>query len=88
MSIKADLRVALYAGEVLVAESIDPILWQRNFSVMSGSSNEFLEENAFSREHHSDSQKRENAAASSKSPNSLDNYVIKFDTVAQLLNSA
>jgi hypothetical protein len=78
MSIKTDLRVALYAGEVLVAESIDPILWQRNLSVISGSSNEFLEQSTFSRDHHSGIDEKDTTLTRSEIPRSPDDRFIKF----------
>ena len=36
MDIKTKLRTALYAGEVLVAESEDPELWHRTLSTVTG----------------------------------------------------
>jgi hypothetical protein len=37
VAIKADLRVVLHAGEVVVAESDDPQLWQRVLAAINGS---------------------------------------------------
>jgi hypothetical protein len=39
MTFKADLKVQLWAGTVLVAESSDSDLWSRNFGAMRDASN-------------------------------------------------